>query len=95
LRKVKRMNTARIVVLAIPLAAGGLAIHLVGGPEPKPVVQAAAVQIETVDVPVAKSDIPIGQTVSVAKAGTSSGRRPDSGVHVAHLGAQTSTTLQR
>jgi Flp pilus assembly protein CpaB len=88
------MNTARIVVLAIPLAAGGLAIHLVGGPEPKPVVKAAA-QIETVDVPVAKSDIPIGQTVSIANAGTSAGRRLNNGVHVAHFGVQTSTTLQR
>jgi pilus assembly protein CpaB len=59
------MNTARIVVLAISVAAGGLAIYLVSGPEPKPaVVQAPAVQMETVDVLTAKSDIPLGQTVS-------------------------------
>jgi pilus assembly protein CpaB len=59
------MNTARIAVLGISIAAGGVAIYLLSGPEPKPtVVQAPAPQIETVDVLVAKSDIAIGQTVS-------------------------------
>jgi pilus assembly protein CpaB len=59
------MNTARIVVLTISVAAGGVAIYLVSGPEPKPaVVQAPVPQIETVDVLTAKTDIPIGQTVS-------------------------------
>jgi pilus assembly protein CpaB len=65
LRKVKRMNTARIVVLAISVAAGGVAIYLVSGPEPRPVaVQAPTPRIETVDVLVAKSDIGLGQTVT-------------------------------
>ncbi len=59
------MNTARIVVLAISVAAGGLAIYLLSGSEPQPtVVQAPAPQMETVDVLVAKSDIPLGQTVT-------------------------------
>ncbi|MBR1222105.1 Flp pilus assembly protein CpaB [Bradyrhizobium sp. U87765 SZCCT0131] len=59
------MNTARIVVLALSVAAGGLAIYLVSGQEPKQIVQAPPVQqIETVDVLVAKSDIPMGQTVT-------------------------------
>ena len=58
------MNTARIVVLAISVAAGGLAIYLVSGSEPKTVVQAPTAQMETVDVLVAKSDIPLGQTVT-------------------------------
>jgi pilus assembly protein CpaB len=58
------MNIGRIVVLAISIAAGWAAIYLVSGQEPKPVVQAPVAQIETVDVLVAKSDIPIGQTVS-------------------------------
>ena len=58
------MNTARIVVLAISVAAGGLAIWLLNSPEPKPVIQAAPAPIDTVDVLVAKSDIPLGQTVN-------------------------------
>ncbi|UTD27447.1 Flp pilus assembly protein CpaB [Bradyrhizobium sp. WD16] len=60
------MNTAKIVVLAISVAAGGLAIYLVSGSETKQVVQAPTAQIETVDVLVAKSDIPLGQTVTPA-----------------------------
>lgn len=58
------MNTARIVVLVISIAAGGLAIWLLNSPEPKPVVQAPEVKIDTVDVLVAKSDIQLGQTVT-------------------------------
>jgi pilus assembly protein CpaB len=59
------MNTARIVVLAISVAAGGVAIYLISGPEPRPVaVQIPAPRIETVDVLVAKSDIGLGQTVA-------------------------------
>jgi pilus assembly protein CpaB len=59
------MNTARIVVLAISVAAGGVAIWLLNSSDPKPVAQATApVQIDTVDVLTAKSDIGIGQTVN-------------------------------
>jgi len=58
------MNTARIIVLVISIAAGGLAIWLLNSPEPKPVVQAPEVKIDTVDVLVAKSDIQLGQTVT-------------------------------
>ncbi len=58
------MNTAKIVVLGFSLAAGVVAIYLVSGSEPPPVVQAPAPKIETTDVLVAKSDISIGQTVS-------------------------------
>jgi len=58
------MNTARIVVLVISIAAGGLAIWLLNSPEQKPVVQAPEVKIDTVDVLVAKSDIGLGQTVT-------------------------------
>jgi pilus assembly protein CpaB len=57
------MNTARIVVLAMSVAAGGLAIYLVSGSEQKPAEQTPVVQIETVDVLVAKDDISLGQTV--------------------------------
>jgi len=58
------MNTARIIVLAISVAAGGLAIWLLNSPDSKPAVPAPVVQIDTVDVLVAKSDIGLGQTVN-------------------------------
>jgi len=60
--KVKRMNTARIMVLTIAVGAGGVAAYLASGsdkPPPEPVAQ-----LQTVDVLVAKSDIGLGQTVT-------------------------------
>lgn len=57
------MNTARILVLAIAIAAGGMAAYLASGSDPKPVVQAPAPKLDTVDVLIAKADIPLGQTV--------------------------------
>jgi pilus assembly protein CpaB len=61
--KVKRMNTARIMVLAIAIGAGGIAAYLASGSDPQPVAQAPAPKLDTVDVLIAKSDIPLGQTV--------------------------------
>ncbi len=59
------MNTARIVVLSIAVGAGGLAAWLASGSDhrapPSPVAQ-----METVDVLVAKDDIPLGKTVTAA-----------------------------
>jgi pilus assembly protein CpaB len=58
------MNTARIVVLAIALGAGGVAAYLASGadnnnkPPPAPVAQ-----LPTVEVLVAKNDINLGQKV--------------------------------
>jgi pilus assembly protein CpaB len=57
------MNTARIVVLAIAISAGGIAAYLASGssdnkPAPEPVAQ-----LPTVDVLVAKDEINLGQTV--------------------------------
>ena len=60
--KVKRMNTARIVVLAIAIGAGGIAAYLASGSD-KPAPAAPVAQLETVDVLIAKSDIGLGQTV--------------------------------
>ena len=61
--KVKRMNTARIVVLTIAIGAGGIAAYLASGSD-KPAAPAAPVaQLQTVDVLVAKSDIGLGQSV--------------------------------
>src|SRR6202451_1441029 len=62
--KVKRMNTARIVVLTIALGAGGVAAYLVSGSDNKPAPAEPAAQLQTVDVLVAKSDIGLGQTVT-------------------------------
>jgi pilus assembly protein CpaB len=62
--KVKRMNTACIVVLAIAAGAGLTALRLASGVHgaPAPVAQPVA-QLPTVDVLVAKSDIGLGQSV--------------------------------
>ena len=57
------MNTARILVLAIAISAGGIAAYLASGSDPKPVAQAPAPKLNTVDVLVAKADIPLGQTI--------------------------------
>jgi pilus assembly protein CpaB len=61
--KVKRMNTARIVVLTLAIGAGGVAAYLASGSDQKPLPVPAAAQIETVDVLVAKSDLPLGQAI--------------------------------
>src|ERR1700721_3682954 len=62
--KVKRMNTARIVVLTIAVGAGGIAAYLASGSDNKAAPTAPAAQLQTVDVLVAKSDIGLGQTVT-------------------------------
>lgn len=58
------MNTARIVVLVIAVAAGGVAAYLVSGSEQAPVVVQEQPKLDTVDVLIAKTDIPMGQTVT-------------------------------
>jgi pilus assembly protein CpaB len=59
------MNIARIVVLTIALAAGGVAAYLASGSDSKPPAPTEpAAQLQTVDVLVAKSDIGLGQTLA-------------------------------
>jgi pilus assembly protein CpaB len=58
------MNTARIVVLAIALGAGGIAAYLISGTGKEASPVPVAVQLPTVDVLVAKDDIALGQTVA-------------------------------
>jgi pilus assembly protein CpaB len=60
---VKRMYTARIVVLAIALSAGGVAAYLASRSDNAPQPSAPVAQLQTVDVLVAKADIGLGQTV--------------------------------
>jgi pilus assembly protein CpaB len=56
------MNTARIVVLTIAVGAGGVAAYLASGSDPK--APEPTVQLQTVDVLVAKNDIGLGQSVT-------------------------------
>ena len=65
--KVKRMNTARIVVLTIAVGAGGVAAYLASGSDHKPVIAPQTAQMQTVDVLVAKADIPLGQAVGASE----------------------------
>jgi pilus assembly protein CpaB len=57
------MNTARIVILAIAIGAGGIAAFLASGFDNKPAPVAPVAQLPTVDVLIAKSDIGLGQSV--------------------------------
>ena len=59
--KVKRMNPARIAVLAVAVVAGGIAAYLASGSGEKPAAPVA--QMQTVDVLVAKNEIGLGQSV--------------------------------
>src|SRR6266566_2467841 len=59
------MYTARIVVLTIALSAGGVAAYLARGTDTKPALPVEpVVQLQTVDVLVAKADIGLGQSVT-------------------------------
>jgi pilus assembly protein CpaB len=58
------MKAARIVVLAVALGAGGVAAYLASGSKEPPPAPAPVVQIDTVDILVAKGDINMGQVVS-------------------------------
>src|ERR1700704_1078693 len=57
------MNTARIVVLTIAVGAGGVAAYLASGSDSKAPSE-PTVQLQTVDVLVAKNDIGLGQSVT-------------------------------
>ena len=58
------MYTTRIIVLAIALSAGGIAAYLASGSDNKSLPAEPVVQLQTVDVLVAKSDIGLGQSVN-------------------------------
>ena len=57
------MNTARIVVLAVAIGAGGVAAYLASGSDDKPAPAQSVAQLQTVDILVAKSDIGLGRSV--------------------------------
>ena len=58
------MKAARIVVLTVALAAGGFAALLAGRSDKAPAPKAEAPKFDTVDILIAKSDLPRGQTLS-------------------------------
>lgn len=61
------MNVARLAVLGVALTAGGIAAFLFTSEEEKkeaPPAPAPVAQLETVDVLIAKGDIPMGSAVS-------------------------------
>ncbi len=59
------MKAARLIVLGVALAAGGIAAFLVAGGEDQPKeAPAPVVQLPTVDVLIAKSDIAMGTAVA-------------------------------
>src|SRR3974390_1719131 len=58
------MNTARIVVLVLAVGAGGVAAYLASGTDNKPEPLPATAQVETADVLVARSDLPLGQSIA-------------------------------
>jgi pilus assembly protein CpaB len=57
------MKAARLVVLGVAIAAGGLAALLAGGGDEPPPAPAPVAQLETVDVLVANREIGMGQSV--------------------------------
>src|SRR5262245_34334353 len=57
------MKPARIIVLVIALAAGGIAALLAGRSDQEVVAPPPVVQLETVDVLVAGNDIGLGATI--------------------------------
>jgi pilus assembly protein CpaB len=60
----ERMKSARIVVLAVAIGAGGLAALLAGKSDKPPEIKVEAPKAETVDVLVARADIPMGTAMS-------------------------------
>jgi pilus assembly protein CpaB len=61
--KVKRMNTARMIVLTIALGAGGIAADPASGSDNTPAPTQPVARLQAANVPVAKSDIGPGQAV--------------------------------
>jgi pilus assembly protein CpaB len=58
------MKAARVVVLTVAIGAGGVAALLAGRSEKPPEIKADTPHFDTVDILVAKSDIPRGQTLA-------------------------------
>jgi hypothetical protein len=102
--KVKRMNTARIVVLTIAVGAGGIAACPARGSDDKPLPAGAMVQGKTVDVPGATSDIGLLRLVAngparraiadlnAVETGSDQGPRRGAGINPVRYAAASSAT---
>jgi Flp pilus assembly protein CpaB len=69
--KVKRMNTARIVVLTIAVGAGGIAAYPASGSDNRPAPTEPVPQLQTADVLVGKTvtpELPPEQSETLAHA---------------------------
>src|SRR4029079_9294820 len=62
----ERMKAARVVVLTVALAAGGVAALLAGRSDKAPAPKVEAPKFDTVDILVAKADLPRGHALSPA-----------------------------
>jgi pilus assembly protein CpaB len=104
--KVKRMNTARIVVLANAVGAGGIAAYLASGSDNKPLPTEPVAQPQSVDVQSVKPDDLHWQTWPAATASSTFIRRerPDATTLVpgsiararmVRFGIPSSTTTQK
>jgi len=73
--KVKRMNTARIVVLAIAVGTGGIPAYFASGSDNKPLPAGPAAQLQTVNAPEIRTDERTprrGESVNVVRYGANS-----------------------
>ena len=61
--KVKRMNTARMIVLTVALGAGGIAAYPASGSVNTPAPTEPVASLQTVHLLVAKADIGPGRAV--------------------------------
>ena len=83
------MNTARIAVLAVAIGAGGIAAYLASGSDKSATPVEPVVQLQTVDVLVAKSDIGLGQTQAIKPT-----KRGES-INVVRYGVVSPLTMQK
>jgi len=90
--KVKRMNTARIVVLTIAVGAGGTAACLASGSDNKPLPTEA--QLRTVDVLVAESEIGLGSDAVETRPGHQAPGHGEN-INVVRTGVPSLTTTQK
>jgi pilus assembly protein CpaB len=91
--KVKRMNTARIVVLTIAVGAGGIAAYLASGSYDKPFPTEPVAQLQTVDVLVGALALRsiVDPNAVETRSGDQAPRRSE-GIDVARHGVSNPTT---
>ncbi len=95
--KVKRMNTARIVVLTPAVGAGGIVAYPANGSDNKPLPTGQLAQPQTADIPVAKPDIGLGRSITPEDLLWQSWPTPKRGerVNVVRYGVSSTTMTQK